>query len=455
MAKLELKSVIPVNNYTSIHPAIDFYDGTAIISVGCKWQEVYDVLDKRGNVTGEEVKFVTTPYCILSNGQKFRYSKRELSNRNLFYSGRIELPEQSRWAFEDINDWSDNPKSLTIEQMYKVIRNEFEYYVDYSNDTYYDLLACFVIYTYFYPLFYNAPVIQFWGEMRTGKTKSLSLLDVMVLNPINSANISSASVFRLIEARRATILFDESEDLMTSDRSREIRNMLLAGTGKSGETYRQEKATDDTYKTQVFKVFSPKVIAHISGIDMPALLSRVIRVGTVASKNKDKQNRCVEPEDTKWQKIRNQLYRLCLCRYQEVIEARDNLNNQELIGRTLYIWQGIITIAKLADKKVHDRLVELAKQNKDELESEIEEYNDEPQKLVEHILNTFDLELQSYYSPDALFARLSQYFDLSSKRDMGFKLGKLGIRSKTLTVDGKFGRYYHLSTDKLKYLLKS
>jgi len=294
VARKELKNVIPVNNYDAIHPALDFFNGRAIISVGCKWQETYSVLNRQNKETGTEVRFTTNPYCIMSDGEKFRYTKSELANRQLFYSGKLELPEKSRWDYNDIGEYSENPTSKTFSKLYQLIRNEFEYYLDYPDERYYALMPCFVIYTYFYPMFFNAPVLQFWGEMRTGKTKNLALLEAMVFNPINSANISSASVFRLTESRRATILFDESEDLMTADRSREIRNMLLAGTGKSGETYRQEKGTDDSFRTQSFRVFSPKVIAHITGIDMPALLSRIIRITTIATKNKYKDNRCVE-----------------------------------------------------------------------------------------------------------------------------------------------------------------
>jgi len=266
MARKELKNVVPVNNYDAINPALDFFDGRAIISVGCKWQETYALLDKFNKETGEEVAFTTQPYCIMSDGEKFRYSKSELANRKLFYSGKIELPEQSRWDYDDIHNYSENSTCMTFPELYKMIKDEYEYYLDFPDERYHSLMACFVIYTYFYPMFFNAPVLQFWGEMRTGKTKNLAMLEAMVFNPVNSANISSASVFRLVESRRATILFDESEDLMTADRSREIRNMLLAGTGKSGETYRQEKGSDDNYKTQSFRVFSPKVIAHITGI---------------------------------------------------------------------------------------------------------------------------------------------------------------------------------------------
>ncbi len=454
--RTKLEAVIPVNDYISIHPALDFYDGKAIVSVGCRWQEIYAVLDNKGKKIDTKVNFITTPYSVVSDGDKFRFSREELAKRELFYSGKIELSEEARWEFEDISNWSETRKAPTIAELWKEIRDLFEYYVDYSDSRYYDLLASFVIYTYFYPLFYNAPVVQFWGEMRTGKTKSLSLLDTMVFNPINSANISSASVFRLIESRRSTILFDESEDLMTSERARDIRNMLLAGTGKSGETFRQEKASDDSYKTQSFKVFSPKVIAHISGIDSAALLSRVIRVGTIASKDRVKQNRCVEPEDRKWQKIRNKLYRVCLTRFDEVIEARESLSDSELHGRTLYIWQGIITIASLTgNDKIVKGLVELAIQNKEEIEAEIEEFTDDPRELIERILETFKLDEPKYVTPDQLYNAVRHRANVSSKRDLGFKLGKLGIRSRTVTIDKYFGRHYHLDRKKLERMLKA
>jgi hypothetical protein len=455
MSKLELKYTIPVNDYTTIHPAIDFYDNKAIVSVGCKWQEMYNVIDKKGKIIGEEVKFSSCPYCIISNGDKFRYSKKELSIRNLFYNGKIELPEKSRWSFSDIDKWANDNYSPTFTELYNLIKEEFEYYVDYSDPRYYSLLSLFVIYTYFFPMFYNAPVLQFWGEMRTGKTKSLSLLEAMVFNPINSANISSASVFRLIEGRRCTILFDESEDLMTSDRSREIRNMLLAGTGKSGETYRQEKGSDDSYKTQVFKVFSPKVIAHISGIDMPALLSRIIRIGTTASKNKEKLDRCIEIEDYKWQVHRNNLYRICLTRFHEVEKARDELKSTILAGRTFFIWQGILAIASLISTELKDEMEALAFDNKEEIESEIEDFNDDPQAMIKKLLELLDLENQQYYTPNELFEILQYSMDLSSKRDVGFKLGKLGLRSRMLVVNGKSARYYHFTKEKLQRLLKA
>ncbi len=453
MARKQLKNVVPVNNYDAVHPALDFFDGRAIISVGCKWQETYSLLDKRDNEIGEEVAFTTNPYCIMSNGEKFRYSKNELADRKLFYSGKIELPEQSRWDYDDIHSYSENPVCMTFPELYKLIKDEYEYYLDFPDERYHALMTCFVIYTYFYPMFFNAPILQFWGEMRTGKTKNLAMLEAMVFNPVNSANISSASVFRLVESRRATILFDESEDLMTADRSREIRNMLLAGTGKSGETYRQEKGADDNYKTQSFRVFSPKVIAHIAGIDAPALLSRVIRITTTATHNKDKDNRCVELEDEKWHRIRNELYRACLGNFNEVVYTKDCLVESSLTGRTLYIWQGILTIAGLVDKALVTELIELATENRDEIAAEIEDYSNEPRKIIARLLK-LPLLTQQFFTSDELVEHLHWEFGINTPRDLAVRLGKLGIKSKLQTYNDEYRRFYFITTDKLSKLSK-
>jgi len=450
----QLTNVEPVNDYATIHPALDFWDGIAIVSVGCKWQENWTLTDKYGNPNGSEIHFTNNPYCVLSTGDKFRFSKEELAKRQLFYSGKIELPEQSRWSYEDIHKFDEDGKSLSFPKLFKLIRDEFEYYLDYIDDRYFDLMACFVIYTYFYPMFFNAPVLQLWGEMRSGKTKNLSLLEAMVFNPINSANISSSSVFRLVESRRSTILFDESEDLMSSERSREIRNMLLAGTGKSGETFRQEKGDNDTYATRSFRVFSPKVIANIAGIDLPALLSRTIRISTVATKNKTKDNRCVEIEDDKWQAIRNELYRICLDKHRYVESMRFSMNGGELSGRTYYIWQGILTIARMVDnEELLKNLMEFAKENREEMEADIEEFSDDQQKIVRKLLE-LPLEEKQFYTNEELMQHLTYDIGLHSSRDLGRKLSKLGFKSRVLREKEDCRRYYYLTKDKLERLKK-
>ena len=441
MNRRKIISVTPVNDYATIHPALDFFNGKAIVSVGGKWQLDYE---------DGGVEFENRPFCIVSDGDKFGYSKKELATRQLFHSGYLDIPF-ARWDFADIKDFAEEPSSLTFPQVYEQVKELFSHYIDFTDERLYSLFSCFIIYTYFYPLFNTAPILQLWGEFKTGKTKICSLLEAMAFNPINSANISSASVFRLIESRRSTILLDESEDLVTAERARDIRNMLLAGTGKSGETFRQEKDLHESFHTQSYKVFSPKLIANIAGIEIPAMQSRVIRITTLGTADKVKMNREVEQEDKRWQRARNNLYRLCLLRFNEVINRRQTLPQHQLKGRTFGIWQGILTIASLVGQEVWDSMTAYAMEDKERIDAGIEEISEEPTMMLRKLLEATKHEDTVRFTPDQLLEYLSG-FDFTSKRDLGLKLGRFGLHSRVLSLNGHYGRYYTLNRKKLEML---
>jgi len=446
VARRSLKNKIPVNDYMTIHPALDFWLGGAIVAVGAKWQATY---------TDGSVEFITKPLCILNDGERFEYSKKELANRRLYHTGYLDIPA-ARWSFDDIEKFGQKQSSPSILKVCEQIKESIHYYMDFMDERHFDLLACFIIYTYFYPLFNGAPILQFWGEFQTGKTKICSLLEAMCFNPINSANISSSSVFRLVESRRATVLLDESEDVSTSERTKEIRNMLLAGTGKSGETFRQEKMLDDSFQTRSFKVFSPKVIANITGIDIPALQSRIIRLVTTGTSNKEKRSREVEQEDERWQSIRNHLYRICLARSEQVLEARYHLPEHSLNGRTLLIWQGILSVASLCSVKIWQSIVSYADENKEYIDAEIEEDASRPKMLIKCLLElTNGNEEVNYFTPDEMLNYMKNRVEFSSKRDLGLMLGRLGLHNRILRRNNSEGRYYEISPARLKAIYES
>ncbi len=442
MPKKQLVSVLPVNDYITVHPALDFYNGSAIVAVGGKWLLTYN---------DDSVDFDSKPFCIISDGDKFGFSKLELAKRNLFHTGQLDIPN-ARWDFADIEAFSQEPSSLDFSEIYQIVKDQWEHYLDFVDPRHHTLLTCFVIYTYFYPLFSFAPVLQLWGEFQTGKTKICSLFEALVFNPINSANISSASVFRLIQSRRAVILLDESEDLMTAERARDIRNMMLAGTGKSGETFRQEKDVHDSYHTQSFKVFSPKVIANIAGIDLPALQSRIIKLVTTGTSNPEKANRTVDQEDKKWQEVRNKLYRSCLCRFNEVVGKRDNLPEHGLSGRTLGAWQGILTMANLADNGAFKEMVEYATENKEDIEAELLDKAEEPSLMLDKLIELVGDNNVVTLGPDEILQHFRMEFGIDSKAELGKRLGKLGIHNKVFSTNGHSKRCYRLVKSQLQVL---
>ena len=443
MGRKQLIAQELVNDFLSVHPALDFWDGMGIVAVGSKWLMTYD--DGRGNL---DYEFTAKPVCVTSKGEKFPYSPKELAVRKLFHAGRLDIP-QGRWCDDDIEDFCTNPQSMEFEEVYNLIREQIEHYMDFIDKRIYALLAIYIIYTHFYPLFNMAPILQLWGEFRTGKSKILSLIEAMAFNPVNSSNITSSSIFRIVESRRSTILLDESEDMTTDDRTKEIINILLAGTGKSGEAVRQEKSADESYKTQTFKVFSPKVIANISGIQLSSLQSRIIRITTIGAVDRKKENRDVDQEDAKWKHIRGQLYRLLLSKHKAVIQSRDNLPDSLFTGRTLGIWKGLFAIANLCNEEVYGQMIDFAEENKAFIEAETEDDVDKPRKIIKLlIIFVKENEDKGWYTPGELF----NYFKnkLASPRPtsiaMGMMLGKLGFHSRTLSEK----RFYHITLEQLQ-----
>lgn len=438
-----LVSTEDATSYTTVHPALDFLDHTAILSIGGKWIHTF---------SDGDVDFASKPLCVTvinedglpTKAETFPYSKRELANRRFFHSGYLDIPS-ARWCCTDIESFCKEPVSNGFPEVFSELEGIFGHYIDFIDKRLYTLFPIFVIYTYFYPLFSQAPVIQLWGEFKTGKTKIVSLLDALAFNPVNSANISSSSVFRLIESRRAVILLDESEDLMTSERARDIRNMLLAGTGKSGETYRQEKTWDESFRTQSFKVFSPKVIANIAGIDLPALQSRTIRVTTLGTKNKEMANREVDLDNEKWQFYRAMLYRLCLCRFQDVLDAKKELPEHNLSGRTFGIWQGMLTVASLVGIKQWNHLLSYASDNKTHIEAETEEDLDKPRKLISLLAELIKERGDGDYTVDSVLKYLSASdVYVRSKKELSMMLGRIGVLSTVKRREEKTIRCYEL-----------
>jgi hypothetical protein len=61
---------------------------------------------------------------------------------------------------------------------------------------------------------------------------------------------------------------------------------------------------------------------------------------------------------------------------------------------------------------------------------------------------------QEYFSGEEIMDVLID-FNVSSPKDLANKMGKLGLKSRNLTKEGKCKRYYRLTVEILKRRLKS
>jgi Protein of unknown function (DUF3631) len=98
---------------------------------------------------------------------------------------------------------------------------------------------------------------------RSGKSRLLEILELVLGNAraVSTANISSASLYRLVDANPGTaVLFDEI-DRIPKEKAEELWGLINSGWRLGGKVHRQTGARGDVLRS--FSTFSPKVLAGI------------------------------------------------------------------------------------------------------------------------------------------------------------------------------------------------
>ena len=101
-------------------------------------------------------------------------------------------------------------------------------------------------------------------EMRSGKTRLLEILDLLVRNPWRTGRVTAAVLARKIESDAPTLLLDEwdSTSRGNPEFSETLRGILNAGHRRNGKVSVCGPKSAD-YQPTDFRVFCPKVIAGI------------------------------------------------------------------------------------------------------------------------------------------------------------------------------------------------
>jgi hypothetical protein len=135
-------------------------------------------------------------------------------------------------------------------------------------------------------------------EKRCGKTLYLRLLELLTPNPYNTANISPAAIYRLIELRKPTLLLDELQSMRRrgSEASEVVRELFNAGIDRNAKVLRVGGEGRD--QIQEFSVYSPKVLSLIGDLDN-VLADRCLPIRMTRKTSADKvehyRSRVVDP----------------------------------------------------------------------------------------------------------------------------------------------------------------
>lgn len=95
-------------------------------------------------------------------------------------------------------------------------------------------------------------------EKRCGKSTLLRVVSELVPKPIWAANITSAAVFRTVEACQPSLLIDEADSFLTDNE--ELRGILNAGHQRGMDVVR---LTGEDHEPRKFSAFCPTAIAAI------------------------------------------------------------------------------------------------------------------------------------------------------------------------------------------------
>jgi putative DNA primase/helicase len=98
-------------------------------------------------------------------------------------------------------------------------------------------------------------------EKGCGKTTLLDVIALHVPRPLRTENLTAPVLFRLIEARKPTVLADEYDSWLKDNE--ELRGLFNAGHRRGGQALRCE---GDNHEVKAFRVFGPAVLCGIGAL---------------------------------------------------------------------------------------------------------------------------------------------------------------------------------------------
>lgn len=322
------------------------------------------------------------------------------------------------------------------DQLFQLVKNLLRQYIELPDERFYDLLTLWSLGTYFSQVFNTYPYLYVGGISQSGKTKLLTLCSHLCFNSILGSNMSTSTIFRLVQNARCSLFIDETENLSQRYMAEEFRNLLLNGYKKGLRTYRNRRTDDGNFLPEAFEVYGPKMLANIEGIE-DILESRCIAITMRRSSNRTVTGREVLETNPIWQEIRDCIYPFQLNKWKAVRQVYSEFTNDTtLANRNLELWKPILSLAKFFDETLYTEMKALAIEMDEQ--SQIEDSDSQEYMLVEALLSL--VEDDDYYRVRYIKETMAALFEECTwidERHVGRLLRRLGFKNKRRT-DGRY-----------------
>jgi len=226
-------------------------------------------------------------------------------------------------------------------------------YIVFDNERIYDMVASYLVMTYFYDVFTAVPFLYLHGPPGSGKTRSNITVTYMCRRGIFVADPSDATLYRMVEALGPTLGIDES---VLSEKAKRI---LAAGYKKGAVVPRAEPSKRGII-LKFFEATTPRIFSFEHPPAEDYLLQRSILINML----KAKPRKFLDPQPNEFKEIREALYYMRLTKLPEILDAREKalkiLEDQGVWGREAETWAPILAAALLIgrEKTVLDYIIE-------------------------------------------------------------------------------------------------
>jgi len=350
------------NTYVPIHPAIGVVDDTAYVGVWLPSSVTYKPKKKDAS---PKIKVADLLFLVTDKKELLLANEETLRARGWSLAF---TPVKVKATWKKVIEFLKGNCSLDPLQLFSQILTAYRNHIEFPDEREYVLHALWDMGTYFHVLFNSYPYLYVGGIKRSGKSKVLTIHSVLAFNAFFSNNMSTPSIYRLIQNAQGTLLIDETEKLSNPDRALEFRSIILSGYKKGAVVYRIEKTKKETLVPEAFEIYGPKALGNIQGLE-DVLEDRCIVTIMKRGKNRKITDREVDVQSEHWSELKHGLHLLFLTFWKEVMEVyrkisefselnelvnflgttQKNEKLQYLTARELELWKPIFTMAKFID----------------------------------------------------------------------------------------------------------
>ena len=327
------KTVLLGKNYKTINPALDIHNDDLMMMIPLP-TETY-LKDRDGEV---KKRTDIENFVITSSHKVFSASRNQFEKRGAI--ARIpEMVTPQRYSSEMIMGFlTDGIKDHPWE-IIKTLRDTWNFFMDFGTNPGAAIAnSIYCVLTYCYPLFSSIPYLRFTGEKGAAKTKGGQIHEQIDFNSLNAVNLSSASMFRMRQDTRGTIIIDEAESYgknrNKSENQEALDQVINSGWQSSGKVPRIETVGNRRMSVN-FSTFGPTIVCSIGNLT-ETLRDRSYEIVMVKTLDRERSRRTVRENDPRWQMIRDSIFLLIMNHWKEIRDIYDNAeieNRIDLIGR--------------------------------------------------------------------------------------------------------------------------